>query len=138
MTGQPLFEPSRGTYDAGQLIVILCSTLSLYNAVELLTLVFTTFRRYSGLYFYSLLVASLGLLPYNIGFLLEFFILSPDYVGVIIDVPGWIMMVTGQSVVLYSRLHLVLQNRKILRAVLLMIIVDGVVFRKISHNRFQA
>ena len=89
MTGQPLFEPSQGKlYTAAQLVVILCSTLSLYNALELLTLIFTTFRRYSGLYFYSLLVASLGLLPYNVGFLLEYFVLGPDYVGVIIDVPG--------------------------------------------------
>lgn len=37
-------------------------------------------------------------------------------------------MVTGQSVVLYSRLGVVLQNRKVLRFVLWMIIVDGVAF----------
>ena len=37
-------------------------------------------------------------------------------------------MVTGQSVVLYSRLHLVLRNPKVLRAVLWMIVVDAVVF----------
>jgi hypothetical protein len=46
----------------------------------------------------------------------------------VIDVPGWVMMVTGKSVVLYSRLHLVIENPKILRAVLIMIVVDGVVF----------
>ena len=35
-------------------------------------------------------------------------------------------MITGQSLVLYSRLHLVVRNPRILRAVLVMIIVDGV------------
>ena len=126
---QPLFEAVSGNkYTASQLVVIICSTLSMYNGLELLVLVFTTFRRYSGLYFWSLLVASFGLLPYNIGFLLEYFELAPDYAGVIIDVPGWCAMVTGQSFVLYSRLHLVLHNPKILKGVLWMIIVDGLVF----------
>lgn len=126
---QPLFEPAAGTsYSASQLVVILCSTLAMYNGLELLVLIFTTFRRYRGLYFWSLLVASSGILPYNIGFIVEYFQLTEDYAGVIIDVVGWITMVTGQSMVLYSRLHLVLQNPRILRAVLWMIIVDGVVF----------
>lgn len=126
---QPLFEAASGNfYSASQVVVIICSTLSMYNGLELIVLVFTTFRRYSGLYFWSLLIASIGLLPYNVGFLLEYFVLAPDYAGVIIDVPGWIAMVTGQSVVLYSRLHLVLHNRKVLRAVLWMIIIDGLVF----------
>ena len=57
---------------------------------------------------------------------MEYFALAPDWAGVVVDVPGWVMMVTGQSVVLYSRLHLVMQNQKVLKAVLMMIIVDGV------------
>lgn len=125
---QNLFEPANGLYTNSQLVVILCSLLAMYNAFELIILIMTTFRQYKSLYFWSLLIASVGIIPYNIGFLLEFFKLAPDYAGVVVDVPGWVMMVTGQSVVLYSRLHLVMQNPTVLRAVLIMIIVDGVVF----------
>ena len=39
---------------------------------------------------------------------------------------GWVSMVTGQSVVLYSRLHLVVRNRRILRPVLIMIITNAI------------
>ena len=35
-------------------------------------------------------------------------------------------MVTGQSVVLYSRLHLVVRNRRVLKGILAMIIVDAI------------
>jgi magnesium-transporting ATPase (P-type) len=41
---------------------------------------------------------------------------------------GWLVLVTGQSVVLYSRLGVILHNPRVLRLVLWMIIVDGIVF----------
>jgi hypothetical protein len=41
---------------------------------------------------------------------------------------GWILLISGQSVVLYSRLHLVLNNPRILRAVFWMIVFNGVVW----------
>ncbi|KAH6883921.1 hypothetical protein B0T10DRAFT_410691, partial [Thelonectria olida] len=40
---------------------------------------------------------------------------------------GRVAMVTGQSLVLWSRLHLVLRNRKRLRMILWMIIIDAVI-----------
>jgi len=40
---------------------------------------------------------------------------------------GFVTMVTGQSFVLYSRLHIVLHSRKKLRWCLIMIIVDGII-----------
>jgi hypothetical protein len=95
--------------------------------LELILLIFTTFQHWHGLYFWSLLIASFGVIPYNVGFIVVFFQLTQQYAGFIIDSYGWITMVTGQSVVLYSRLHLVLRNPKVLRAVLWMIIVDAVV-----------
>jgi hypothetical protein len=45
--------------------------LSIYNAIELIALVFITFT--TKVYFWPLLIASLGIIPYNLGFLLEFF-----------------------------------------------------------------
>ena len=41
---------------------------------------------------------------------------------------GWLVLVTGQSVVLYSRLGVILHNPRVLRLVLCMIIVNGFVF----------
>ena len=99
-----------------------------YNAVELVILVFVTFARYRGVYFWSLLISSsLGLIPYAIGFLLKFYRLADAWLSVTCITVGWYCMVTGQSIVLYSRLHLVLPNPRVLRRVLAMIIVNAVV-----------
>lgn len=115
------------SFGTQSVIVIVCSTLGLYNALELLLLIFTTFKQYKGLYFWSLLIASFGVIPYTIGWLVVYFSLTHNYIGFIIDSYGWVTMVTGQSVVLYSRLHLVLRNENVLRAVKWMIIVDAVI-----------
>ncbi|KAH8661764.1 hypothetical protein BGZ61DRAFT_147738 [Ilyonectria robusta] len=119
---------AQSTYDAESVMVIACSTLSLYNALELLGLIMMTFKRRKGLYFWSISLAAFGIIPYCIGLLIIHFNLTSDWVGMVIDSPGWVLLVSGQSVVLYSRLHLVLNNQRILRAVLWMIIVNGVVW----------
>jgi hypothetical protein len=99
-----------------------------YNAIELLVLVFVTFQRYNGLYFWSLLISSaVGVIPYSVGFLMKFFQLtSATWLSVTFLTVGWYAMVTGQSMVLYSRLHLLNRNPKILRPVLCMIIVNAI------------
>ncbi|KAF7181768.1 hypothetical protein CNMCM7691_001065 [Aspergillus felis] len=99
-----------------------------YNAIELIVLCLTTFKRYHGCYFWSLLLASISLIPHTVGFFFLFFLstsVSP-YVGVSIIIPSWCIMITGHSLILWSRLHLVLQKPKILRAILVMIIVDAI------------
>lgn len=110
------------------IVVITTNSISLYNAAELLLLIFVTFKRYEGFYFWSLLVASFGNIPYSLGYLLSYFQLTYSSVGLAINNVGWWLMVTGQSFVLYSRLHLVLSDTKLLRAVLAMIIVDAIIF----------
>src|ERR1700761_3436884 len=40
---------------------------------------------------------------------------------------GWVIMLPGQSMVLYSRLHLISQNEKLLRFIFWLIIVNAVV-----------
>ncbi|KAJ5942710.1 hypothetical protein N7516_002878 [Penicillium verrucosum] len=94
-----------------------------YNVIELVVLIFLTFKRYEGPYFWSMLVASVGILPYSIGYLIKFFNLTTaTWVPVTLLTIGWWTMVTGQSFVLYSRLHLVIQNLRVLRMVRTMII----------------
>lgn len=100
---------------------------ALYSALELIILVFFTFKRYHGLYFWSLLVsASLGVIPDALGLLLKYFQLAPIWIPVTLSTAGWCIMVTGESLVLYSRLHLVILDRRLLRFVLIMIIFDAI------------
>lgn len=105
-----------------------------YNVAELNVQVFLTFKRHRGLYFWSLLISSYGCVLHALGFLLKFFgLVSSDeslnaYVSVTIITVGWYCMVTGQAVVLYSRLHLVVREQRILRGILAMIIIDAICF----------
>lgn len=100
-----------------------------YNVMELNIQVFLTFKRHRGLYFWSLLISSYGCVLHALGFLLKFFDLTkPVYVAVTIITVGWYAMVTGQAVVLYSRLHLVVREQKVLRGILTMIIVNAICF----------
>ncbi|MCJ1338294.1 hypothetical protein MMC09_003580 [Bachmanniomyces sp. S44760] len=100
-----------------------------YNVIELNIQVFMTFKRHRGLYFWSLIISSYGCVLHALGFLLKFFQLTTNnYLSVTIITIGWYCMVTGQAIVLYSRLHLVVRNYKVLRAVLIMIIVDAICF----------
>jgi hypothetical protein len=119
-----------GSFDSTTTIVTITSALSLYNAIELLLLIFTTFTAYHGLYFWSLLVATTGLIPYAVGVVLLYFRLTHSAAGLVINNYGWWTTITGQSVVLYSRLGVVLGrgNERILRYVKWMIIVDAILY----------
>lgn len=128
MSLSTLNESWNGKVSVTSITVIASSTLAIYNAVELFILISTGFKRWHGLYFWSILVSSIGVFFYSIGFLLEYFITGNRYAGDIVNNLGWSAMVTGQSVVLYSRLHLVLNDLKLLRAILWMIIIDALLF----------
>jgi hypothetical protein len=95
--------------------------------VELLITIFLSFKRWTGRYFYCLVVASAGVLVYQVFVFAQTFAphLNAHAVTACIDV-GWSAMVTGQSLVLWSRLHLVCRSRWKLRAILYMIIFNGV------------
>ncbi|EMC96996.1 hypothetical protein BAUCODRAFT_69323 [Baudoinia panamericana UAMH 10762] len=118
-----------GIYSVTSVTVTIACALALYNVLELILLILTTFRRFGGLYFWSLIVATCGILLYTIGVLILYFQFSAQLTGLAIRVLGWPAMVTGQSLVLYSRLGTVLgrgyDNLK--RAVKWVIIVDAVV-----------
>ncbi|KAJ5225200.1 hypothetical protein N7468_006425 [Penicillium chermesinum] len=83
-----------------------------YNVIELIVVIFLTFKRYRGPYFWSMLIASF------------FALTTATWLPIVLLTIGWWTMVTGQSFVLYSRLHLVLENLRILRLVKGMIIAN--------------
>lgn len=108
-----------------QMTLITFIGLSCYNVAELVVLVPATFRRWRGLYFWSLLATGcIGVVPYSIGFLMKFFTQTDSVLSVTVLTIGWWTMVTGQSVVLYSRLHLVLRDEKTLRRILRLIVTN--------------
>ncbi|KAI1847577.1 hypothetical protein JX265_000828 [Neoarthrinium moseri] len=96
--------------------------LACYNSIEIFIFIFSTFKRKTGLYFWSMLAANTGIVMHAISVLLRFFSLAPNLpMCAVIDV-SWFLMVTGQAVVLYSRLHLVVGDPRKIRWVLIMII----------------
>ena len=134
----PIAAPGvTGSYTGNSLAlratVILCAGLSIYNAIELLILIFSTFSRYATVYFWSLLASSLSLFPYSLGYIFKFFGTltgKAKWASLSLLTIGWYVMVTGQSVVLWSRLHLVVTGEhggKILFYAKWMIIIDAII-----------
>ncbi|EXK25558.1 hypothetical protein FOMG_17800 [Fusarium oxysporum f. sp. melonis 26406] len=119
---------SDGDSHATLTIIIVFLAISLYNAIGLNFLIWGTFKRYAGLYFWTVLIATWGIPLYCAGFLIKYFG-SPllGYLACTLIVAGWVCMVTGQSMVLWSRLHLVLRNQTRLRLILGMIITDAII-----------
>ncbi|OKL56109.1 hypothetical protein UA08_08686 [Talaromyces atroroseus] len=113
-------------------LVAAFTALPLWMTIELTVSVLYVFRRWSGLYFWSVLVTTWSISVHAIGFLLSYCVPSCNQIAssVLAEV-GWVGMVSGFAVVLYSRLNLisfVMQNRHILRLALGMIITDAMLF----------
>ncbi|RJE18398.1 hypothetical protein PHISCL_09267 [Aspergillus sclerotialis] len=95
--------------------IIVFVAIALYNACELLVLITLTFRRYRTLYFWALLTSTmLGVIPATLGPMMQYFDLGPLWLALVLSNVGFVMMVPNQSVVLYSRLHLVSQSTRML------------------------
>lgn len=110
-------------------ILAVFTALPLWTTVELTAWVFYTFRKYTGLYFLSVLACTWGVTIHAIGFVLKFCVPSCNWIlAIILAEIGWVGMVTGFSVVLYSRLRLLVNNPFVLKATLTMIIVDAFLF----------
>ena len=121
----PLPEDTRRTS-----ILIAMLTIAIYMSALVDLKAIITFKRHNTLYFWSLLVTSWGIIGHSLGVILKWFVGScPWEVHTAFASFGWWGMVTGQSLVLYSRLHLVVRNQRVLRAVLVMIIFDFCLFQ---------
>lgn len=103
--------------------------VSLWLALELSVQVYFTFRRHRGLYFWSILVVTLGITLHTIGFILKLLVPGVNvYLSTVLAKVGWICDTTGFAVVLYSRLHLLVDSSRTLKLVLGMIIADAIIF----------
>ncbi|KAH6883922.1 hypothetical protein B0T10DRAFT_580011 [Thelonectria olida] len=107
--------------------IVAMNSVALYNVIELTFILWGYFKRHSGLYFWSFLVATYGIAVASTGFLIKF--KAPQAGGslyVTFIAVGWAAMMTGQSMVLWSRLHLILWDKATLRLILYMIIFDAI------------
>lgn len=102
--------------------------VAFYNVIELNVIIYSSFPRRTGLYFWSFVVATWGIAVYSVGFLTKdlSFIRNGFVYGTFI-VAGWICMVTGQSMVLFSRMHLLVRDKRVLRTTLACIVVNAVI-----------
>ena len=107
------------------MVIASFTTIAWITCIELQLRIWLNFKRYTGLYFWSLLLSSWGCTLHPLCFLLlDFAIWKNAHVaGVFIGISWW-FMVTGQALVLYSRLHLVVRDKRKIRWVLIMIITN--------------
>ncbi|KAI1817610.1 hypothetical protein GGS20DRAFT_506967 [Poronia punctata] len=112
-----------------QMVLGGCFGIAVYNSIEIYISIFRTFARPQGLYFWSAIAANTGIPLVALSTLLRDFGLAPAGPMAIIYVFGWWLMVTGQSFVLYSRMHLVMSDPRKLRWLLYMIISAFIVFQ---------
>ncbi|KAK3177633.1 hypothetical protein K4F52_009589 [Lecanicillium sp. MT-2017a] len=111
---------------AARIVIVVFIGIALYNFLELQCYIIGAFKRYSGLYFWSFMVASWGIAFNATGYLIRHLHAGPGILHATIILIGWSTMITGQSLVLYSRLHIILPDPSRLRYVLAMIIVDAI------------
>jgi hypothetical protein len=101
----------------------------MWSTLTLTIRLLTTMKKRSGTYFYSILVTTWGLSVRQVGNFVQFYAPScPWQLGFTMQQLGWVGMITGFSMVLFSRLAIILESRIARRAVLGMIIFNGIVW----------
>ncbi|PVH94513.1 hypothetical protein DM02DRAFT_602382 [Periconia macrospinosa] len=99
------------------------SGIAWYTSVELNLRFFYLFKRRKGVYFWSCVVCSWGIFLHPLAILLaDFQVIQDTRIGIPLIYITWWIMTMAFSVVMWSRLHLIMPNTKYLRWVLYMII----------------
>jgi hypothetical protein len=107
-------------------VFISFGAVAVWSSVPLTVRLFVTLKRHRGIYFWAILVTSWGLSIREIGYILQFLVpSSPWLLYNILAQAGWVAMVSGFAIVLYSRLNLILESRVIRRRILTMIVLNA-------------
>ncbi|KAH7109107.1 hypothetical protein B0J11DRAFT_601989 [Dendryphion nanum] len=110
-------------------VFVAFASVAIWSTVPLTIRLVTTLKKRSGLYFWSILISSWGLCIRQIGYTAQFLTSTcPWWVSLILGQGGWIAMVTGFNLVLYSRLNLILESYRIRRFILYAILFNGFVW----------
>lgn len=103
-------------------------TVAFYNVIELNVIIYSSFPRRTGLYFWSFVIATWGIAVYSVGFLTkDLSVIRNGFVYGTFIVVGWTCMVTGQSMVLFSRMHLLVRDKRVLRTTLACIVINAII-----------
>ena len=104
------------------------SGMGLLCVLEVFVLGFTVFRRRQGLYYWSIITATAGVFCFNIGLIVYFFILgnSQRWLSCTLLALGYITYVPAELLVVYSRLHLLSPNKKLIHFVLILAMAEFV------------
>ena len=105
--------------------IVAMFSIGAYNALETAIVAFDTFKHYRSLYFWSIQVASWGILVHALPAMARFVSQASNLATSIPFMIGWYGMVTGQAVVLYSRLHLLVSDMRNMRWVLWMVVINA-------------
>jgi hypothetical protein len=77
-------------------------TISQDNALEIILKIIARFQRYGGVYFYSMLAASMGIIIHALGyFLYNWQIKGLVPLAITMACGGGMLMITGQSIVIW-------------------------------------
>jgi hypothetical protein len=110
-------------------LFIAFASIAIWSSIPLTFRLFLTIKRRRGLYFYAILITTWGLSAREVGYMLTILAGNPFWpLGDILAQVCWVMMVTGFAVMLWSRLNLILESRRIRRFLLFMIIINAVVW----------
>lgn len=100
--------------------------MGLLCGFEMLLLIWYTFRRRSGLYYWSLVLAATSELVVNISSILYYWTFRNSCPGIvaILSIPGTLGYVLFEYLILYSRLRLVQTTNKVMRFLLAIICLE--------------
>lgn len=102
--------------------------LAVWNALEVIFITYLTYCRLRTLYFWSIMASASGVIGCVTSQIINLWVTTvSNLVSTALGCAGWIPMVTGQSLVLYSRLHLLYIDHRKLRLVLAIIIFNAVI-----------
>ncbi|KAE9990371.1 hypothetical protein EG327_001509 [Venturia inaequalis] len=110
--------------------------ISLYLTLDLLIQIHLKFKKYTGLYYFSILATTVGIGMHAIAFILKLFVpgmaddglnsLAANLASTAVAKIGWVLNTTGFSMVLWSRLGLVIRDGRIRTWTLCIIILDAI------------
>jgi hypothetical protein len=98
----------------------------LYSTMELFFMIGYTFKRWSGLCFWSILLTTFGQALQIISAILQCY--HPDTAAELtIGVPGYLMYVLFEFLALYSRLHILRASKRLLRWTLIIVFAELII-----------
>ena len=108
---------------------IACDAPVYWSTISLTVRILFFFKRYSGLYFWSLIITTWMLSIREVGFLMRWVAPHvPWKFSLFLAEIGWTCMVTGYSIVLWSRISIIIQSRVLVWGILAVVLFDGFVF----------